>query len=379
MSGHVDAESLALYAEGQLSRRRTVRVRAHLAGCAECARTAAALAEVTTRLSQVPVPPMPAAVAAQLDAALSAESARRAAGAAPAPAPADAPPPRPPRRGPLWSPRALRILAATGATLVVAGGAGYAVSQFSGSGSSGSAGAASSASSAGRTPVDHSPLAAAPAMAPGSHAPPRVPTRPQHPLPCKTGTDYRAGTLVRQTKKALAEYDMGGLSGPGVLPISNVPAGVLNCVSHVAQGHPVRLVDLARYQQRPAIVIVHGHPDTVTVVSDACHPLHSVRLPVTSGPIRSGETLKIIDPETKAPAVKESLLHPKPGVLPADGMAIDRLLASGAIVGACNVALGALSKMMAGNAGVGAADAAKEWAANIVTRNHPSSRREPGE
>ena len=79
MSGHVDAESLALCAEGELSRGRTARVRAHLAGCAECAPTAAALAGVTTRLSQVPVPPMPAAVAARLDAALSAESAHRAA------------------------------------------------------------------------------------------------------------------------------------------------------------------------------------------------------------------------------------------------------------------------------------------------------------
>ena len=90
MSGHVDAESLALYAEGQLSRRRTARVRAHLSGCAECARTAAALTEVTTRLSQVPVPPIPSVVAARLDAALSAESAHRAAApdAAPAPAPA---------------------------------------------------------------------------------------------------------------------------------------------------------------------------------------------------------------------------------------------------------------------------------------------------
>src|ERR1700716_2899826 len=37
---------------------------------------------------------------------------------------------------------------------------------------------------------------------------------------------------------------------------------------------------------------------------------------------RIGESFKIIDPETKAPAVKNPFLHPKAGVLPLDGMAI---------------------------------------------------------
>ncbi len=108
-------------------------------------------------------------------------------------------------------------------------------------------------------------------------------------------------------------------------------------------------------------------PGTATAVIVLRHAAFPIALNSTMWEkYKIGETLKIIDPETKAPAVKNPFLHPKPGVLPADGMAIDRLLASGAIVGACNVALGALSKMMAGNAGVGAADAAKEWAANIV-------------
>ena len=40
--------------------------------------------------------------------------------------------------------------------------------------------------------------------------------------------------------------------------------------------------------------------------------------------------------------------------------------ARGVIFGACNVALQVQSAMLAGNAGVTAADAAKEWAANVV-------------
>jgi hypothetical protein len=79
-----------------------------------------------------------------------------------------------------------------------------------------------------------------------------------------------------------------------------------------------------------------------------------------------GESMKIIDPETKAPAVKNPFLHPKPGVLSVDEMAIDRLLETGAIFGACNVALKFQSQRLAGNAGVSADEAAQEWAANVV-------------
>ena len=79
-----------------------------------------------------------------------------------------------------------------------------------------------------------------------------------------------------------------------------------------------------------------------------------------------GEAFKIIDPETKAPAVKNPFFKPKSGVLPIDDIAIDRLLAKGTVVGAGNVALMVQSKMLAGNAGVSADEAAKEWAANVI-------------
>ena len=79
-----------------------------------------------------------------------------------------------------------------------------------------------------------------------------------------------------------------------------------------------------------------------------------------------GESLKIIDPETKAPATKNPFLRPKPGVLWVDDIALDRLLERGVVFGACNVALQVQSKMLAGNAGVAAEEAAKEWAANVI-------------
>jgi hypothetical protein len=79
-----------------------------------------------------------------------------------------------------------------------------------------------------------------------------------------------------------------------------------------------------------------------------------------------GAALKITDPETGAYAVKNPFLHPKAGVLPIDNMAIDRLLDNGTIIGACNVALMVLSKKLGGKLGIGADEAAQEWAANMV-------------
>jgi hypothetical protein len=79
-----------------------------------------------------------------------------------------------------------------------------------------------------------------------------------------------------------------------------------------------------------------------------------------------GQSLNIIDPETKAAAVKNPYLHPKAGVLLVDDMAVDRLLANGTVFGACNVALLVLSKRLAGNGGVSPDEAAKEWAANVI-------------
>jgi hypothetical protein len=79
-----------------------------------------------------------------------------------------------------------------------------------------------------------------------------------------------------------------------------------------------------------------------------------------------GEAFVIIDPETKAPARKNPFLRPRPGVLWSPEIAIDRLLARGAVVGACNVALQGQSAELAARAGVTPADAAREWAANLV-------------
>jgi hypothetical protein len=112
-------------------------------------------------------------------------------------------------------------------------------------------------------------------------------------------------------------------------------------------------------------------PGAGIVAATAVVVLRHAALPIALGSdmwrkYKIGEAFKILDPETKAPAVKNPFLNPKPGVLPIEGMAVDRLLADGTVFGACDVALKVQSKMLAGNAGVSADDAAKEWAANVV-------------
>ncbi len=52
-----------------------------------------------------------------------------------------------------------------------------------------------------------------------------------------------------------------------------------------------------------------------------------------------GEDIKVTDMATKAPSVRNFMYKQKPGALPIDDMAIDKLMAKGTIFGACNVAL----------------------------------------
>jgi hypothetical protein len=79
-----------------------------------------------------------------------------------------------------------------------------------------------------------------------------------------------------------------------------------------------------------------------------------------------GETFKIIDPETKAHAVKNPWFEPKPGVLQNADAALDRLIARGTVIGACAMAMRGQSRRLAPNAGVTPEEALKEWTANVL-------------
>jgi hypothetical protein len=79
-----------------------------------------------------------------------------------------------------------------------------------------------------------------------------------------------------------------------------------------------------------------------------------------------GESFNILDPETKAPAVKNPYFQPKPGVLRNNEMALDRLFGKGTVMGVCGVAMRGQSGRLAAKAGVTAEEALKEWTANLI-------------
>jgi hypothetical protein len=293
MRGHVDAESLALCAEGLLSRRRGERIRSHVAGCPDCAATQARLTEVPALLAQVPPPSVPPGIAVRLDAALSAEAARRSApdpgmapdpatapdGAAPAQSPGTVPRPRAghpraarPRVPRLRLPVAARVLAAAG-VLVVAGGVGYVVAQTSSPSSSSSAGsnAAAEPRAAAGPHRPTSPEAITPAAGQGGSA--QFTVR-------RSGTRYRRDTFAAQAA-ALLNQPSAGLLRPGKvsgLSRQHQTSALVGCVSTVAGAGNVKLVDQARYQGRPATIIVVAQPSsataTVYVVGPQCSPGH---------------------------------------------------------------------------------------------------------
>jgi intracellular sulfur oxidation DsrE/DsrF family protein len=77
-----------------------------------------------------------------------------------------------------------------------------------------------------------------------------------------------------------------------------------------------------------------------------------------------GEGFKVMDPATKAPAVRNPFIHTDGVPLP--GCEIPTLVNRGVIFTVCNVALTVISEKLAPNAGVSAAAAKQEWTANLL-------------
>jgi Putative zinc-finger len=271
MTRHISTEVLARYRGGDLSERRSRRVRAHLAGCHRCAATSSGLAEVSQLLRAATGPRRP-------------EPARRAGWPA------------------LRSPVALRVLAGTAAAAVIAGGA-YTAGQLTGGGSS--AGTASSAagsrpdaSRSSDAPLIQRSGAAVPEASPGaagaassgmssaasSAAGPTLTYQAAHGavafVPVAAGADLRRQGLAGAVGKLLLgtghRTPLGtppGTSTPRLF--SGIPVTALEgCVSRVAAGGQVRLVDVDHYQGSKATIIVvapaGGGRQQIWVVGPGC-------------------------------------------------------------------------------------------------------------
>jgi hypothetical protein len=335
MTRHVSADMLARYREGDVSRRRAARIGTHLSGCASCASVSSGLAAVSSTLAAVRLPAIPEHLATRLSSALAAEAIARSAaspraagvpGTDPVPAGPSAParipgrPDLPERAGRSRSPRArslrarwsspltLRLLAAAGAVVVVAGGGYAAVHQIdSGSGTSGSG----TSGSAGHSNAGRSRPAAGRAFnsarAPAFTLPYRQNGTVHTASAIHSGFNFARATLAAQVRADISSVGITSLhhaaasSTPATgspepatpaptAPTQPVPSGeqfdgvsvltLEGCISLVAAGREVLLVDLARYQGEPATVIVTAESPAartflVAVVGRTCSASHS--------------------------------------------------------------------------------------------------------
>ena len=302
MRGHANAERLAAFREGLLSRRKAARVSAHLAACSRCAGLDAQLTEVSALLTRSTAPPMPDALTARIEAAIAAEAAARAAAAdgivaAPATgtgarardgaarssgqrAGRGARPPAGPRRSIL----ALRVAAVTAAVVVVAGG-GYGVANLL-SGGPGSGAAAPNSSAKGAPQMSAGGLRA---PATGSGASGGAVGTASAARVVSSGTNYRPAQLRSQVSAVLTRNGVSAAEGagpsPGNLRTSPRPPA---CIPQVTGGKRPLLADLAKYRGRPATVIVvpAGRPGTlrVLVVAGGCTATKSHILATTTLP-----------------------------------------------------------------------------------------------
>jgi hypothetical protein len=274
VTSHVDADVLADYREGLLGERRSARIRSHLAGCEQCSSLNAGLAEVTALLAAAPTPPMPDHLVTRLENALAVEAAAQGENTANGvPAPAGRVGHERRRRGHEarwggWQRRgSLLGAAATIAVVLVLGGV-YGLTHHSGPSAGSPVSAGSADSNNARGSGGHSSA---------SMSPFGLPAGSLHVT--DSGTNYLPGTLAAQVKSLLAGQQPGKSMNNNSSPAAAAPnqvnsAQLRSCVTLVTGGVPPRVVDQARYQGRPATVIVQaaagGKPPQVWVVGPGC-------------------------------------------------------------------------------------------------------------
>ena len=279
---HPDSGVLAEYRAGLISGRRGRRIAAHLSACDHCAGVGDQLAEISVMLAAAPVPAMPDNVAQRLDTVLAAEAAKRNdSERAAAEASRDRGAHRRRARRGGWRLVTVRVLAPA-ATVVALAAVGFELSHIGGPTSSSAA-----SSGAGRV--------AGPSTAAASAAPREAKVGAAangsegHTIPLfgpslsfkfyNSPTSYQRSTLREQI---VAE--VRAPAGPA----GSASAQIKGCVNRVTggsgRGTPV-LVEKARFQGRPAIVIVafRGGSYTAWVTGPGCSAASDTVLATLSG------------------------------------------------------------------------------------------------
>ncbi|GAA4946871.1 hypothetical protein GCM10023224_33010 [Streptomonospora halophila] len=266
MTSHVDAETLALSAEGLLEHNDESTVQQHVADCAACAAQRSELADVTRVLAEVSAAPLPDAVAERLDAAVRAETESRrtegggsdgGSGDGSAAAESGPPPPQPPSHPSNVVPlrrRWINYLAVAAAAVVVVGGGTAVMRGFL------------------TDPVNG--RLAGPGDSASEHSAHKDAGLAYRPVVVESGTVYTEERLTEQAGVVLdrsdptapggAEGDAGASAQEGRSDSSEVPDDVSSCLQarESDSGRNPVLVDVAEYSSDgapgPAWVMYYG-------------------------------------------------------------------------------------------------------------------------
>jgi hypothetical protein len=281
MSRHASLDDLASFIEGILKPRKSGKIASHLAGCSLCSGHVQDLQQVPAMLANTAYPPIPDQLSVRIEAAIASESVTRvsvqpgtAGSVSGGPVsgeagrrdlPERARPARRRWRMPGFSSPLAGSLAAVGAAVIVAGG-GYEIASHVG-------GASSTGSSSAHEAVPGSASAGRAAAAPARNGPAlnvQQSGQSRSISSIETNTNFVPGTLLAQAQAALRAERATKLKAaagalPSPYPMANAAGGVSaaqlsKCVSKVAGGRQVLLVDIARYQGKPARIIVVGTP-----------------------------------------------------------------------------------------------------------------------
>jgi hypothetical protein len=297
MSRHASLDDLASFIEGALKPRKTGRIAAHLAGCSMCTGHVQDLEQVPSMLANIAYPPIPDELSSRIELAIATESVTRVTvtsdgGPVPAMAGADSaisgessrrdlPERRHRRERRGWRLPGLSSplggsLAAVGAAVVIAGG-GYAIASHLSSGPTGTGGGSSSGSAA-KAPAN----TVGPVSGPALHV--QENGQSKSVTAVRTNTHFVPDHLQAQVQTALVTARAtriraadGNVTSPYPLAGSAATGSasqLSKCVTNIAAGRHVLLVDIANYQSKPATIIVVGAapdgPGTIYAVGAKC-------------------------------------------------------------------------------------------------------------
>lgn len=293
MRRHASLDELADLDAGVLRPRQMARISQHVAGCSECAHLSSQISAVPQLLSAIQYPAIPEHVSGRIAGALASEASTRLAEQAPTEVgrrelATERRRHRRHRSGQGWhlpgmSPLVSRLVTAAGALVILAGG-GYAIAAGIGQGASNSGSSTASGPAAGSGSAAQT---VGPRVNYGhSNAERSIQT-------VSSNENFVRATLAVQAEDAVRKARLEGVhsgpaSGTRALPdngtstsASNGPVGssldksqVRACVDAVAADRTVILIEFARFEGKPATIIVAAadgsRPAHVWAVGPAC-------------------------------------------------------------------------------------------------------------